>query len=544
MINRAGLGIACALAAAALYGFVPNMVRAGFENGVPPVESTFFRTATVGIVFAIIAVLRGEALHLPRPALGSFAVQCVATLVISVGYLASVQFIPVGLAVIIFFSFPVLIMLAAPLIEGHSPGLARIGIAVFAFAGLGVAVGPSFNDLDIRGILLAAAAAVACVLQFFSGRSISTYMTPTVFGSLVHLTILPAAFLVALYAGDGVIRIFPGGTATGFGTCLHGGRWRHLCCGLYGSHAVAAFRAGLDGGALLQPRAGDDHAGCRSAARGAAQPEPVSGRRHGADRPDRLQPDRTPQGHTTMSNAPIPVAILTGFLGAGKTTLLNQLLKDPFLANAAVIINEFGDTGIDHLLVERADENVIEMASGCLCCTIRGDLIDTIHDLLARRSRGEIKAFDRIVIETTGLADPAPVLHAVMSEPGLLAACRLEGVITVVDAFNGMATLDAHPEAVKQVAVADRIVLTKVDLLSGREGEDMLFAIIARLRKLNPAARLLTTHRNEATAERLFTMGLFDPSKKTPDVRSWLAAEAYATGEKRKPPPRPRSSRS
>ena len=228
-----------------------------------------------------------------------------------------------------------------------------------------------------------------------------------------------------------------------------------------------------------------------------------------------------------MTENPIPVAILTGFLGAGKTTLLNFLLKDPFLGNAAVIINEFGDVGIDHLLVERADENVIEMASGCLCCTIRGDLIDTIHDLLARRQRGEIKRFDRIVIETTGLADPAPVLHAVMSEPGLLAACRLEGVITVVDAVNGMATLDAHAEAVKQVAVADRIVLTKVDLLEGREGEDMLFAIIARLRKLNPAARLLTTHRDEATAERLFTMGLFDPAKKTLDVQGWLAEEAY-----------------
>ena len=234
-----------------------------------------------------------------------------------------------------------------------------------------------------------------------------------------------------------------------------------------------------------------------------------------------------------MTDHPIPVAILTGFLGAGKTTLLNFLLKDPFLSNAAVIINEFGDVGIDHLLVERADENVIEMASGCLCCTIRGDLIDTIHDLLARRGRGEIKRFDRIVIETTGLADPAPVLHAMMSEPGLLAACRLEGVITVVDAFNGMATLDQHMEAVKQVAVADRIVLTKVDLLSGREGEDMLFAIIARLRKLNPAARLLSTHNNEATAERLFTMGLFNPAKKTPDVQNWLAAEAYTTGEKR-----------
>jgi G3E family GTPase len=234
-----------------------------------------------------------------------------------------------------------------------------------------------------------------------------------------------------------------------------------------------------------------------------------------------------------MANMPIPVAILTGFLGAGKTTLLNFLLKDPFLSDAAAIINEFGDVGIDHLLVERADENVIEMASGCLCCTIRGDLIDTIHNLLARRERGEIKAFNRIVIETTGLADPAPVLHAVMSEPGLLAACRLEGVITVVDAFNGMATLDAHPEAVKQAAVADRIVLTKVDLLTGREGEDMLIAIIGRLRKLNPAARLLTTHRNEATAERLFTMGLFDPKTKTADVQGWLAAEAYETGEKR-----------
>lgn len=234
-----------------------------------------------------------------------------------------------------------------------------------------------------------------------------------------------------------------------------------------------------------------------------------------------------------MAHAPIPVAILTGFLGAGKTTLLNFLLKDPFLADAAVIINEFGDVGIDHLLVERADENVVELASGCLCCTIRGNLIDTIHDLLARRSRGEIKAFNRIVIETTGLADPAPVLHAVMSEPGLLKACRLEGVITVVDAFNGMATLDVHPEAVKQVAVADRIVLTKVDLLVGRQGEETLFAIIGRLRKLNPAARLLTTHRNEATAERLFTMGLFDLKTKTADVQGWLAAEAYETGEKR-----------
>ncbi len=221
----------------------------------------------------------------------------------------------------------------------------------------------------------------------------------------------------------------------------------------------------------------------------------------------------------------IPVAVLTGFLGAGKTSLLNFLLKDPLLANACVIINEFGDVPLDHLLVEKSDDTVIELSSGCLCCTIRGDLIDTMHDLLKRRDEGSLKAFDRIVIETTGLADPAPVLHTVMREPLLLARLRLQGVITVADAANGMATLDAHAEAVKQVAVADRIVLTKVDLLSGREGEDMLFAIIARLRKINPTARLLTTHRDEATAERLFTMGLYDPSKKRPDVKAWLAAE-------------------
>lgn len=226
--------------------------------------------------------------------------------------------------------------------------------------------------------------------------------------------------------------------------------------------------------------------------------------------------------------APIPVAVLTGFLGAGKTSLLNTLLKDPLLSDAAVIINEFGDIGIDHLLVETSSDGVIEMASGCLCCTIRGDLIDTMRGLLERRDAGTLKPFDRIVIETTGLADPAPILHTLMSEPALLARCRLEGVITVADAVNGEATLDAHPEAVKQVAVADRVVLTKLDLLEGREGEDRLFSIIARLRKLAPGARMLTTHRNEATAERLFNMSLYDPASKSLNVKNWLQAEAHA----------------
>src|SRR5262245_53547769 len=130
--------------------------------------------------------------------------------------------------------------------------------------------------------------------------------------------------------------------------------------------------------------------------------------------------------------APIPVSVVTGFLGAGKTTLLNFLLRDPMLASAAVVINEFGEIGIDHLLVEKSGDNIVEMASGCLCCTIRGELIDTLLDLLARRERGDIMRFNRIVIETTGLADPAPVLHTIMSEPRLLTICRLEGVITAV----------------------------------------------------------------------------------------------------------------
>jgi G3E family GTPase len=226
---------------------------------------------------------------------------------------------------------------------------------------------------------------------------------------------------------------------------------------------------------------------------------------------------------------PIPLTVLTGFLGAGKTSLLNRLITDPALAETAVIINEFGEIGLDHLLVKPIREGVVLLQSGCLCCTLRGDLVDALEQLLRDLDNGRA-VFRRVVLETTGLADPVPVLQTTMAHPYLVMRYRLDGVIAVVDAMNGAATLDAHMEAVKQVAVADRIVLTKTDLLTAPDGQRGREALVARLHRLNPAAPILDAAANEASPERLLTCGLFDPARKIPDVKRWLAADAYAGG--------------
>ena len=217
-----------------------------------------------------------------------------------------------------------------------------------------------------------------------------------------------------------------------------------------------------------------------------------------------------------------PVLVVTGFLGSGKTTLLNRLLRHPALGDAAVLVNEFGEVGIDHQLVETVDESTVLLSSGCLCCTIRDDLKQAVLEIHDKRARGVVPPFGRVIVETTGLADPAPILATFMNDVSLRHLYRLAAVVATVDAVNGRAHLDRQEESVKQAAVADRLVLTKTDIADPAEAG----ALRGRLARLNPSAEILVAGHGAAEAEPLLRADVYDPAAKGREVLRWIEAEA------------------
>jgi len=212
----------------------------------------------------------------------------------------------------------------------------------------------------------------------------------------------------------------------------------------------------------------------------------------------------------------VPLTVLTGFLGAGKTTLLNRLLQAPEMARTAVLINEFGEMGLDHLLVENLEDDAILLQAGCLCCTIRGDLSAALARLAERMRAGQ--AVDRVVLETTGLADPVPILQTLLADPLAQRHFALAGVVTLVDGVNGLATLERQPEAVRQVAVADRLLVSKPDLA----GAAALEALLERLRDLNPGVVPVLAEHGAAPAEALLGARRFEAADRGETVRGWL----------------------
>jgi G3E family GTPase len=220
------------------------------------------------------------------------------------------------------------------------------------------------------------------------------------------------------------------------------------------------------------------------------------------------------------------VTVVTGFLGSGKTTLIRRLLTHPGMNRVAVVINEFGEVGIDNALVAASSENVTLLANGCLCCTVRTDLQETLRELFAQRRAGEVIDFDRVVVETTGLADPAPVIQTFAADTLLAAQYRLDGVVTLVDAVNGARQLDAQPEAVKQAAVADRLLLTKTDLAGAAEVE----ALRGRLRSLNPRAEFAVAVQGEVDPAFFLDIGLRTARADGAQLERWLGSPGEGDG--------------
>lgn len=219
----------------------------------------------------------------------------------------------------------------------------------------------------------------------------------------------------------------------------------------------------------------------------------------------------------TIEDKRIPVTLLTGFLGAGKTTLLNHLIRDPEGGRIAVIMNEFGDVGLDHDLIEESTEETVLLQSGCLCCAILGDLAKTLGDLIARRAAGNVD-FDRVVIETSGVSDPGPIVHTLATDYQIARAFRLDGVVTLADAATGMETLDRQFEAVHQVAMADVLILSKIDLVDSFD----LFRFEKRLGGLNASARRIRADKGHVPVGTLFGLSAMRTDVSSAEVDSWL----------------------
>ncbi len=214
----------------------------------------------------------------------------------------------------------------------------------------------------------------------------------------------------------------------------------------------------------------------------------------------------------------IPVNVVTGFLGSGKTTLLQKLLASPLLEDTAVLVNEFGEVGLDHHLLENVSEGALLLENGCVCCALRGDLRESLRDLFSRRERGVIPEFRRVVIETSGLADPVPIAYTVLTEPVIQHHFRLGNIVATVDAVNGRAQLDRNPESLKQAAVADRLILTKTDLAPAGQ----VNALRTELRRLNGSAVLVDSNVEYPDPERLLMDDAFDREGRDRDVDRWL----------------------
>lgn len=221
--------------------------------------------------------------------------------------------------------------------------------------------------------------------------------------------------------------------------------------------------------------------------------------------------------HLPASTDPIPVTILTGFLGSGKTTALNALLALPRLEGTLAIINEFGEIGLDHLLIEVSQERLTLLDNGCVCCTVRDDLIETLKAIDARRGSPDLPPVNRVILETTGLADPAPILHALMIEPDLAERYRIDGVVTTLDAVNGAETLDSHDQARKQLAVADRVLLTKTDIATPAQ----IAAARLRIAAINGTSEVRTIIDGALTADDMLDVGTFGQRHETQRFAGW-----------------------